>query len=236
MKINPVFEALSNIETKHLLGSEPAANGKAKISRIAAKIMMTSAAVMTALGISLTAGAAVTDGFTSGFTSSFKSEAGYDEYYKKPTVEFSAASYEGAPETIGQTYAPSVLKGGVHYRHTVFMNPRRNSYYVNFMPETEDRLNKPFWSADIMQLIQHTKENFRDTFNIPAYVDVKEITINGCPGFIVSNECYCGIRNFVVWDNGDYIFSLKCVCPEEEAMKIAESVMPCDEATGEVLS
>lgn len=242
MKNNRLFNALGGLDDSHFraeelesLASVGSSGSKRRISR-SIRIAMSAAAAAAVLGISITAGAAATNGFTSGFTSSFNSVGGYDTWRDQPTVNFSAASFEGAPETIEQTYAPALLKDGVNYRKSVYMHEGRTRYSLGYMPEIEDRLNKPFWSSDVMQLVQETKAEFRDWFYTPKYVDVKEITVNGYAGFVISCERYSGTLNVIVWDNGDYIFRLWCVMPEEEAIKIAESVAPCDEATGEVLA
>lgn len=197
------------------------------------RVLMTAAACAAAVcGIGLTVGAAVTDGFTKG--GAFSKVSAYDKY-GQPTVKFSAAALVGAPETIEQTYAPSKLKDGINYKSSAYMNKDRDRYSVNYMQEMEDAVNEPFLTINAIQLVQEPKARFRKTFSVPKYVDVKEITVGGCQGFMVSQERYYGTLNVVIWDNGDYIFRLWCILPEADAIALAESVVPCDEISGEVL-
>lgn len=238
MNDNLISNVLNGVSDRHIRENEIellTGGGKSKFA-LKLRIAMTAACAAAVFGIGLTAGAAATNGFTSGFTNSFNSIGGYDTWREQPTVEFSAASLEGAPEIIEQTYAPALLKKGVNYRKSVYMYKERNGYSIGYMQEIEDAVDEPFFTMNTMQLVQTTKARFREEFNTPKYVNVKEITVNGCPGFVISQERYSGTLNTIVWDNGEYIFRLLCTASEEEALRIAESVAPCDEQTGEVLS
>lgn len=225
-------DALNGVADRHirkneldlLVGGESGGkNRSAKKLRVA----LTAACAAAVFGIGMTAGAAVTNGFTSGFTK----VSGYDERYDQPTVKFSAASTQGAPEVIEQTYALGALPDGVNYRIVPHMSEDGTHYSVNYVQKREDAVNEPFYTMNMIQLIQETKAEFNDTFRTPKYVDVKEITVGGCPGYAVAEEEYRGRLNIIIWDNGEYIFRLWCILPEADAVKLAESLVP----TGEVL-
>lgn len=195
---------------------------------IRAALIASAAAAM--LGLGLTAGAAATDGFTSGFTK----VSGYDEWNKQPTVKFSAANDPGAPEVIEQTFALGTLPEGVNYKAVPYMDGSKTYYSIGYVQDREDAVNEPFYTMNMIQLIQETKAEFSERFHTPEYVDVKEVTVGGCPGYLVAQERYCGRLNVLIWDSGEYIFRLCCILPEEDVLKLAESLVPCGET--EVLS
>lgn len=195
---------------------------------IKVKALLIAAAMMAALGISLTAGAAVTRGFTK--------TGGFDKDFRQPTVSFSAANTEGGPETIEQFYEPSVLPQGINYQRTQKLNADKTSFSIEYMQELEDMYNDAFLFLKSIHFTQMTKAEFSATFEAPKYVDIRETTVNGCPAYLVVKEKYYGNVNYIFWDNGDYVFLLRCNFPVDETMRIAESVVASENAfDGEVM-
>lgn len=228
MKNNRIFNALSGLDDSHFRADEldnfvnigETVTVKHK-PLMKLRIMMIAAAVSAALGISITAGAAVTDGFTK--ESVFTRVNGYNTTWKRPTVKFSSANSEGCPTVVGETYTPGYLPEGINYEYEGKLL-ENGGFFANYTKSAEDSADDPFMDMNFIWLYQHTKAEFGKTYETPEYVELKETSVNGCEAYHMIWDTYIGYVNNIIWDNGDYILELQCNVPVEEAMRIAESV------------
>ncbi len=189
------------------------------------RALMIAACAAALFGLSLTAGAAVTKGFTV--------SNGFNGFWNRPTTAFSATGIENAPKTLEKYYTLGDLPDGVNYVRHPYLNDANTTYQVNFYPRREEIVNDPFSNTHLVTLTQQTKEAYRDTFLTPKFVEVKEITVGGEPGYLITQERVFGTLNIVIFDEGDYILRLWCVMPEDEAIALAESVVVCDDPMSE---
>lgn len=190
------------------------------ISRHAFKGLMIAAACAALLGLGLTAGAAATQGFTK--------TMGYNKDFDQPTVTFAAIDDNSAPTVIGEYYKPQYWPGDTEFSYTAHPNEDNTCFYSRFVSTDaasemiEELLHNRF---TVMSFTQYTKADFKETFSVPKYVEVSEITVNGHPGYMLTRAHYYGDHRYVIWDNGDYIMMVSCTAPADMAMRIAESVV-----------
>lgn len=218
---NIISDALNGISNRHIRKSDTDLiigwNGRVK--RKPSKFIrfaLTAACVAAVCGIGLTAGAAVTDGFTK--------TKGYDNLLKRPTIRFSAASSDGCPETIERFYTLTELPQGINYNRSETLNESKTELIVDYIQELENMYDDAFLYLKTIVFYQRTKAEFSAKFETPEFVEVSETTVNGCPAFVLNRERYYGSTNYIFWDNGDYILGVYANLPLEETMRLAQSV------------
>lgn len=193
----------------------PKKKPKISIKKHAFKIVMISAAAAALFGISLTAGAAVTRGFTV--------TEGFDKFWKKPTIKFLAPDADISPKTLEKLYTPTVFPEGKNYSYTSSVNKENNIFGGSYLSTRGEVFEQPFWYDRDIMFSQYTKEAFNSAFETPEYVEVSETKVKGCPAYLITEEHYFGYDNTVIWDNGDYIFRLWGNLSVDELIRIAES-------------
>lgn len=216
---NRIFNALSGLDDSHFRIDEAESfisinptTEKRKFTK-PIKIALSMAAAAAVLGISITAGAAATSGFTK--------KSGYDRDLKQPLVIFSAANSEGAPSVIEKCYMPTVLPDFGEYVCSPALTDNGTYFSVMYIDQTPEN---PLINLDILVARQWTKKTFSQEYLDMENVEVHESKVNSCPAYVITEEHYFGYFTSVVWDNGDYIFEVQGYFPEDKAIRIAESV------------
>ena len=197
----------------------PKKKPKISIKKHAFKIVMISAAAAALFGISLTAGAAVTRGFTV--------TENVSKFWKTPVVKFSPAKSDDSPKTIEKYYTPTVFPEGKNYDYSASVSQKNDRFSVSYRSTREEIFDQPFWYDRDIYFYQYTKESFEDfggTFEKQKYVDISETKVNDCPAYLITKEHYYGSENIVIWDHDDYIMELWGNVSVNELIGIAESV------------
>lgn len=217
-EFSPRFER----EMDKMIGGKKSARS---VGKHAFKIVLIAAACAAVLGISLTAGAAATQGFTT--------KSGIEKFWNKPTVTFKAAGAENAPKTLEKYYTLKGLPEGLDYTRQPSINDDNTRYVVRYTPSREDYMDNVFMSPNEIKFAQYTKDEFETTFETPKYVEVKQIKIGGTPGYLITSERVFGTQCYVIRDEGDYILYLSCIMPADEAVALAENVVLCGDPMNE---
>lgn len=228
MNDNLISGALNEVSDRHIRGGDIellTGGGKRKPSTRIVSVLFASAAAAALLGLSLTAGAAVTRGFTM--------KEGYDKFWKRPTVSFSAPGADDSPKTLERLYTPTAFPEGKNYDHSAAVNDSNTVFGASYDSAREEIFDQPFWYDRDIRFWQRTKEAFAETFETPKYVEMSETKVNGCPAYLIAKEHYYGSDVTIIWDNGDYIMELWGIMPADELMRIAESVAVNDNALSE---
>lgn len=194
----------------------PKKKPRISIRKHAFKIVMIAAATAALLGISLTAGAAVTRGFTV--------KEGFDKFWKLPTIKFTAPADDNSPKTLEKLYTPTVFPEGKNYAYTSSVNNENTVFGATYATTRDELFELPFWRDRDIWFKQYTREAFAATFETPGYVDISETKVNGCPAYLITEEHYFGYDNTVIWDSGEYIFKLQGNLSVDELIRVAESV------------
>lgn len=179
-------------------------------------VVMVAAAAVASLGIGATAGANMARGFAT--------KEGYSKVFNRPTLTFSAANAQSCPEVIERFYSVGALSGDEDYRYGAYLNDKKTEFHGIYAKDNTVDLASAVKGDDEIVLWQWTKAEFSETFEVPAFVEISETTVNGCPAYLIVKERYYGTDVQIVWDNGDYIMLLRCASPVGEAMRLAESV------------
>lgn len=223
MNNNVISGALNSVSDRHirendieLLTGDGSISGKRRLSIRGMRVMLAAAACAAVLGISLTAGAAATQGFTR--------TKGYSKDWQQPTVTFAAVDDSNAPTVLKEYYKPQYLPEDMQYYCSGGVNEKNTRYSAVFVTGVENMYDTMLVPMSVVGFYQYTKAEFRATFLTPKYVEVTEITVNGCPGYMLNVAHYYGDVRNVIWDNGDYIMWLSCGGTFEDVMRIAESV------------
>lgn len=229
MNNNSIFDALNNVDDRHIRAEELAAldsgysaDSGSRKPRFSKKIFaaMVAAAAAASLCVGASAGAAMAKGFIK--------EKGYSKDRNQPTISFSAANAENCPETIGQLYLPSAFPEGVDYSYHSYLNEEKTEFGASYYHVNTDMVEGSLSYLRWIRFRQTTKADFTLTFNVPGYVEQSETTVNGCPAYLFVEEYYCGSEVTIIWDSGDYIMKINCLLPVNEAMRLAESVAARD--------
>lgn len=217
---NSIFNALNYVDDRHIRAEElaaldPAYADPARAPKLSKTlyVVLAAAAAAAVLCIGASAGAAMARGFIQ--------EKGFSKFYKQPTLSFSAADAEDCPETIERFYLPSVIPEDYAFFESG-VNNKKTWFTAEYVNETD--MNLKVTAPKIFRFIQWTKAEFSNTYLTPDYVEVSETSVNGCPAYLLVEEHYFGSYVTIVWDSGDYIMEISCVCPVDEAMRAAESV------------
>lgn len=227
---NSIFNALNNIDDRHIRAEELAAldsgysaehgSRKPKLSK-KIYIAIVAAATVASLCIGATAGATMARGFVT--------KEGYSNDFNQPTLTFSAANSQNCPETIERFYLPTAVPEDKGYRYSSSLNDKKTAFYALYVKDND---NIVFASGifDVVSFSQWTKAEFSATFEVPGFVEVSETTVNGCPAYLIVIEHFYGSDVRIIWDNGDYIMGINHTAPVDEVMRLAESVAENDNA------
>lgn len=222
MNNDQILEAFNNISDRQIRKNDIELlmnESKRGVSK-AKKLAFAAICAAALLGLSITAGAAAMRGLTR--------TKGYNKGHQ-PTIKFSVISDEGCPAKIEHYYLPSKLPEGKNYEFTCGINSE-NTRLVAWYEDWSSAVDDPFFYPSRICFTQYTKEKFALTYVVAEYAKVSETNVNGCPAYLIAWEHFSGTDNSLIWDNGDYIMVLDCVLPEEELMRIAESVEINDNA------
>ena len=173
------------------------------------------------LGLALSAGAAATDGFTEfgGFAKTSGFSNSLMDFEKLAVI-----NADGCPETVEEIYALTYLPEGINYNISRFFSGNDSDIlWTNFQKPEEEMLEDPFWDMYGIEFAQCPKKSCSWMLNVSDYVEVSETKVNGHDAIISVEEHYDGCKTIIYWDNGDYVFRLKCRLQPEEAIRVAES-------------
>lgn len=223
MMNNGLLDMMGDPDDRHIRGEELAAllddEPKQKgIKSVKPRVILIIAAAAAALGLSISASAAATRGFTS--NRSFNK----DEWFE-PMIKLTPVNTSGAPTTLEELYLPTVLPEGYDYEISTGITSDKTEFHAVYTPAALERYKNGFYSRSSLVFCQYLKEEDLTLTVTPTYAELKEITVNGCPGNIAIETHYYGDVIVLVWDNGDYVMLIQSnYLPVDDVMRIAESV------------
>lgn len=191
--------------------------GHSKKSRIGMIIL---AAAMTVL--TLGAGAmAQSTGF-------IVSSAKNDDIFRVPMRYFTYEDKGDSSKTIETFYTISGLSDKYTYKSTVCVEENL-SYTTLYL--TSDSLSG-IYDYNLISLSQSVKSEFEERFIDAKYSHFEEFVYNERPAYYAYYERYYGREAMLVWEDGEYCFSLKGNLTKEKAMEMADSLVPAEMKTG----
>lgn len=206
-------------EFEHKMDRLIGGSKKAKpLSKRGIKALIIAAACAAALGIGITASAAATRGFTS------KRSFNKDEWFE-PMIKLTPVNTIGASTELDKLYLPTVLPEGYDYEIFTNITSDKDEFFATYTPKNREMFKNGFFARSSFFFYQYLKEEDLTLNVAPAYAELKEITVNGCPGNIAIETHYYGDEIVLVWDHGDYVMLIKSnYLSVDEVMRVAESV------------
>lgn len=187
------------------------------------KVFAAAAAAVALFAVGTFAGAA-----SSGFN------IAQSKWHGLPTKLFTAADTEDCPDTIEMVYTivdfpadrTTIHKSddGKYVDTTCFTAPWEKGDDGQMRMTWENEL-------DIVKIIsfeQETKEHFKFEYEDMEYVTYEPLSVNGRQGYFISRERFYGLESYLIWENEDYIFTLRGCFSEEKALELAGSLVVYD--------
>lgn len=147
-----------------------------------------------------------------------------DTIYRVPMRYFTYEDTGDSPKTLETFYTLSGL--GDEYTRTLRLggDTSLGTYYLRGEKGYKDNM---FTYKD-MVLCQEVKSSFKTRFIEAKYSHFEEFSYNGRTAYYAYYERFYGRNAMLVWENGEYCFSLEGNFTKEEAVELADSLKPCE--------
>ena len=209
-KINPLLEVMNNIDD-NIVTNAPKSRKRSKapiIVGIAATFLLT--------------GFAVSETFLRGSNLKYRDA---NSLNGNPAVVFTSIDAGNSPKTIEKAYTLGKIPEELIYRSSCYVE-KDQTLSTLYVPELGDK----FSSDSIINLCQFTKDKFSTLFTDVNCMSFKETAVNGKTACFFSYEkrSFDSSETHLLWEGDDYFFEVIGSLSEEQAIKLAESVVEYD--------